>query len=74
MFSRTIARITVMGFVFAALGLIVGLVGKYALKSDAFDNPFWVVAVGLFVGAMVGGAVSRRIESARTQRTNAPPR
>ncbi len=65
MFARMIARIIVMAFLFAILGLIVGLVGKYALDMTVFENPFWAVAIGLGVGAIVGAFVSMRIESAR---------
>ena len=70
MFARSIARITVLAFVFAVLGLIVGLVGKYAVKMSAFDNPFWAMAAGFVVGAIIGALVSSRLESARKrQRT-----
>ena len=74
MLSRSIARITVMAFAFAVLGLIVGLVGKYLFQLSAFENPFWAVAVGFFVGAMVGGTVSRHLESARTRRAGSRAR
>lgn len=58
-----------MAFLFAVIGLIVGLVGKYALDMTAFDNPFWAMAGGLVVGALIGALVSIRIESARKSRS-----
>jgi hypothetical protein len=53
-FARLIARIVVLAIAFALLGLIVGLVGKYALKMAMFDNLLLPVAVGLVVGGLLG--------------------
>lgn len=71
MFARLIARITVLAFACALLGLVVGLVGKYAL--DWWTNPFWAVAVGFVVGGLLGVVASARVESAR-KRAAAPRR
>lgn len=68
MLARSFARITILSVVFAILGLVVGLVGKYALHLSYFDNPFWAIAAGFIIGAIVGGLVSRSIEGKRKQR------
>ncbi len=73
MFARLIARIVVLAVVFGLLGLAVGLVGKYALDWSAFENPFYAVAAGIIVGAVLGVVTSIRIESAR-RRAAAPRR
>lgn len=73
MFSRLIARIVVLVFVCGLIGLAVGLIGKYALDLSVFENPFWAVAVGIGVGAVLGVVASIRVESAR-KRASAPRR
>lgn len=73
MFARLIARITVLAFACALIGLVVGLVGKYALDMSAFANPFWAVAVGFVVGGLLGVVASARVESAR-KRASTPRR
>jgi ethanolamine transporter EutH len=72
-FARLIARIVVLAIAFALLGLIVGLVGKYALKMAMFDNLLLPMAVGLVVGGLLGIFASVRVESAR-KRAAAPRR
>jgi hypothetical protein len=72
-FSRLIARIVVLVFVCGLIGLAVGLIGKYALDLPVFENPFWAVAVGIGVGAVLGVIASIRVESAR-KRAAAPRR
>ena len=71
MFARLIARIVVLAIACALLGLVVGLVGTYAL--DWFTNPFWAVAAGFVVGGILGVFASVRVESAR-KRAAAPRR
>jgi hypothetical protein len=44
------ARFVTVAFGGAALGLLVGLIGAYVF--DAGWNPFLVMAIGIFVGAM----------------------
>ncbi|WP_111767012.1 hypothetical protein [Nakamurella deserti] len=73
MFARLLARIVVLAVVCGLIGLAVGLVGKYALDWSTFENPFWAVAVGAAVGAVLGVVASIRVESAR-RRAAAPRR
>lgn len=73
MFARLIARILVLAVAFGLLGLIVGLVGKYALESAMFDDLLLPVVIGLAVGAVLGVLASVRVESAR-KRAAAPRR
>ena len=68
MLARTFARLTILAFAFALLGLVVGLIGKYALKWSFFENPFWAVAAGFVVGAIIGALVSISIEGKRKRR------
>lgn len=70
-FARLLARITVLVIAGAVIGLIVGLLGKYVFEWSSFENPFWAVAVGIGVGAVLGVFVSFRVESNRKARSSA---
>jgi hypothetical protein len=62
-FARIFARIVILALLGGVVGLAVGLIGKYALDMQYFENPFWAVAAGIVVGAVIAVFVSMRLES-----------
>ncbi len=65
MFARVLARIAILALVGALLGFAALLVGRSVLDWWQSTNPFWAVVDGAAVGAILGIALSVRIEAAR---------
>jgi uncharacterized protein YacL len=49
--SKTLNRLTLYAFAGALVGLLVGLL--LVALTDRVTNPFWAVAVGIFVAAVL---------------------